>query len=311
MPAPLLVPAPLLEGPFTVSRAEALGVGRKVLLGRRFRRLFRGVYISVEVPLTMRVWLRAAALLLPKDAVVSHLSAARLWGLDVRGRDDLEFSTNTTAITSLPGVRLHRRGGQLTPWELDGLPVTGPDRTFVDCGVVLGLVQLVQLAEHILHTGATTYEQLLRYCHQRHLHGVQRARRAMTFVMEGAESPMETLLRLMLVFARLPCPLPNRWIVDEHGHAVARVDLLYSRFKVVIEYDGWHHERDARQRQRDRERREVLEGLGYRLIVVTAADLRTPQAIPWRVYSALCDRGYEGCRPTTSDVWRRWFTRAF
>ena len=131
----------------------------------------------------------------------------------------------------------------------------------------------------------------------------------MTFVMEGVESPMETLVRLLLVFARLPCPLPNRWIVDGKGRRVARVDLLYEELKVVVEYDGWHHERDGRQRQRDRERREVLESLGYRLIVVTNEDLRTPQSIPWRVYVALRERGYRGARPTTSIVWDRWFTR--
>jgi hypothetical protein len=119
---------------------------------------------------------------------------------------------------------------------------------------------------------------------------------------------METLVRLMLVFARLPAPLPNRWIADAAGRRLARADLLYERYKVIVEYDGWHHERDSRQRQRDRERRESLESLGYRLIVVTDADLRTPQSIPWRVYDALRDRGYAGPRPTTSDVWLRWFT---
>lgn len=308
MSAQSLIPAPLLFEPFTIQQAAALGVDRKVLRGSRFHRLFRGVYVAADVEMTEWRWLVAALLALPKDAVVSHLSAARLWGFEPRGRDDLEFSTNTTSVTELRGLRLHRRQGRLTPYDIHGLPVTGPDRTFVDCGVVLGLVQLVQLAELLLHTGATTYDVLLCYCHDRHLHGVRRARRAMTMVMKGVESPMETLVRLMLVFARLPCPEPNRWIIDDSGRAVARVDLLYSRYRVVVEYDGWHHERDARQRQRDIERREVLEGLGYRVIVVTAADLRTPQSVPWRVHAALRERGYDGARPVTSVVWRQWFT---
>lgn len=309
MPAPSSVSATFVSEPFTVAQAATLGIDRKVLRGLRFRRLFRGVYIAADVALTLRLWLKAALLVLPKDAVVSHVSAARLWGFDVRGRDELEFSTNTTAVTSLPGVRLHRRRARLTDCALDELPLTGPDRTFVDCGTRLGLVELVQLAEHLLHTRATTLDTLRRFCHDRHLDGVQRARRALKFVLEGAESPMETLVRLMLVFARLPCPAPNRWITDTSGRPVARADLLYERYRVIVEYDGWHHERDSRQRQRDRERREVLEGLGYRLIVVTHADLRTPQSVPWRVFEALRDRGYTGPRPTTSEVWRRWFTK--
>ena len=63
---------------------------------------------------------------------------------------------------------------------------------------------------------------------------------------------------------------------------VARVDMLFRAFKVIVEYDGWQHERDPRQRQRDRERRERLEALGFRLIVVTDTDLRQPASIPWR-----------------------------
>jgi hypothetical protein len=311
MPSPIDVPAALLSQPFTLEQAAMLGVSRKVARGRRFRRLFRGVYVYATVELTLQTWLSAALLVLPADAVVSHLTALRLWGFEHRRSAKLEFSTNTTAVTALPGVRLHRRQGRLTSETRGGLPVTGPDRTFVDCGTRLSLVQLIQVAEHLIHTGATTFDRLVGYCLTRHLHGVQRARRAMALVVPGAESPMETLVRLMLVFARLPCPEPNVWIVSSDGHRVARVDLLYRRFKVVVEYDGWHHERSSEQRQRDRERREVLEALGYRLIVVTDADLRTPQAIPWRVHAALVGRGYDGPRPVTSDVWRRWFTRNF
>jgi hypothetical protein len=309
VPPPSTLPQRLLDGPFTVRQAAMLGVNRKVLRGRRFRRLFRGVYAHVDAHLQLADWIRAAVLLLPADVVVSHLTAARLRGFDAWGGGALEFSTNTTTVTELPGVRLHRRRGKLTPYDVDGILATGPDRTFVDCATVLGLIQLVQLADHLLHIGATTYETLAQYCHDRHLDGVRRARRAMKFVMVGAESPMETLVRLLLVFARLPCPTPNQWIVSNDGHPVARVDLLYETYKVVVEYDGWHHERDGRQRQRDRERRETLEGLGYRLIVVTNEDLRTPQSMPWRVYAALRDRGYSGARPTTSVVWDRWFTK--
>lgn len=307
----MVIPEALLLSPFTLEHAASAGVSRKVLRGRRFTRLFRGVYIAGTVELTLRTWISAALLLLPADSVVSHLTALRLWDFDPRRPDDLEFSTNTAAVTVVPGIRLHRRQGRLMPDARDGLPVTGPDRTFVDCATRLSLIELVQVAEHLIHTGATTFDRLLTYCTERHLHGVRRARRAMVLVVEGSESPMETLIRLMLVFARLPCPEANVWIVDHDGRRVARADLLFVRFKVIVEYDGWQHERSSRQRQRDRERREVLEALGYRLIVVTSADLRTPRSIPWRVHAALVSRAYAGPRPVTSEVWDRWFRPTF
>lgn len=191
-----------------------------------------------------------------------------------------------------------------------GSRAQAPDRTFVDCGIRLNIVQLIQFGDHLLHTGTTSLAVLTAYCHARHLDGVQRARRAATLIREGVESPCETIVRLLIVLARLPCPLSNRWIIDDDGRRVARVDMLYAAYKVIVEYDGWQHERDSPQRQRDRERREQLEALGYRLIVVTDADLRTPASIPWRVHDALVARGYTGSKPTTSVMWQRWFAAA-
>ena len=85
-----------------------------------------------------------------------------------------------------------------------------------------------------------------------------------------------------------------------------RGDLVYETNKVLVEYDGWHHERDARQRQRDRKRREQLEAAGWRVIVVTSQDLNSPSLIPLRVHAALRDHGYRGPRPFTNAMWHRW-----
>lgn len=300
------LPDGLVSKPFTREEALRAGLSPEVLRGRRVRRLFRGVYIGADAPLTRTTWLTAALLVLPADAVVSHVTALSLWGFGRGGGEVLEFSTNHQLVTRHARIRLHRRRGRLTPYVRDGLPVTGPDRTFVDCALRLRLVTLVQLAEHLINSGATTRDVLVTYCHARHIDGVQRARRVVRLVMSGVESPMETAVRLMLVFARLPCPEVNPEIFDG-SRFVARVDMLYRKYNVIVEYDGWQHERDARQRQRDRERREDLERLGYRLIVVTSEDLRRPAAIPWRVYEALRQRGYEGGAPTTSVVWQSWF----
>ena len=288
-----MVPLDVLptDRPFTLGEAAALGVGRDELKGRRFRRLHRGVYVRADVVVDLRVRLAALLLVLPGDAVVSHLSAARTWGFEPGGDASLHASTNTLLRSRLPDVRLHRRRGRLHPYGVGGLPVTGPDRTFVDCATLLGLVTLVQLAEHLVHQRRTTVDALVSYCWSRHLDGVVRARRAVAFVREGVESPMESVLRLMLVFARLPEPLVNAEVRDGDGRFVARVDLLLERWRVVVEYDGRHHEVDRGQWARDRRRREALESLGYRVIVVAAADLEAPAQVPWRVHAALVERG--------------------
>lgn len=295
------------DEPFTIDEALAVGVTVAMLRGWRFRRLFRGVYVLASVELTQSVWLAAALKALPSDAVVSHVSALWLYGVEIGSPWPLHLSTNTTAVTKLARVRLHRRRGRLTPHEVVGLPATGPDRAFVDAATCLGFVQLVQAGDWLLHAKATDLCTLTEYAHERHLDGVIRARRVLAFVRDGVESPRETTVRLMIIFARLPEPACNLNILDSYDRFIARGDMVYVRWKVVVEYDGWGHERSAKQRQRDRERREHLEAEGWRVIVITSEDLKNAREIVRRVYAALRDRGYEGAPPHTNVMWTKWF----
>lgn len=302
------LPPELIVRPFTSAQARDAGVSWKVLQSRRFRRLFPDVYVHSAVSLSLETWLVAVLLVMPDDAVVSGVSAARLWGFDPSGHPELHVSTRrTTRTCRLPGVVLHRHLREIPSVVRRGLPVTSPERTVVDCARRLGHVQLVQLVEHLLRTTTMQLSDLRTLAQHRPWHGVVRTRRALALVREGAESPRETTVRLMLVLARLPEPQVNVEVVDALGVFVARVDLLFARWKVVVEYDGSHHDTDPRQRQRDRERREALEGLGYRVIVVTAVDLHRPYLVVRRVDDALRQRGHDGPRPVMSDVWRRWF----
>lgn len=302
------VPEELRDRPFTSAQAARSGVTWKALQSRRFRRLFPDVYVWSGLDVDLLVRVRGALLKLPPDAVVSGVTAARLWGFDPIGHRELHFATRSDVRTRLP-VRLHRHLHEVARVRRHGVPTTAAPRTVVDCARELGMVQLVQLIDHLVHVGALTREQLFGYCWSRHLHGVRRARRALVLAEDGAESPRETALRLMIVLARLPRPRPNVDVLDASGRFVARVDLLIEEYAVVVEYDGRQHETDAWQWQRDRVRREELEALGYRVIVVTAVDMRRPEQVIRRIHRALADRGYEG--PLVTNVmWHRWFPSA-
>ncbi|PJJ58496.1 uncharacterized protein DUF559 [Mumia flava] len=301
------IPPALRGRPFTLADASPYGVERHHLRTRRFRRLLRGVYVVADTPLTLTTWLRAALRTLPEDAVASHLSALRLWGLELRRLHPLHFSTNTTQHVLRPELRLHRRRGRLHPYVRDAIACTGPNRTYVDCATILNTIELVQAAESLIHREHTTRAQLAAYLQQCHLDGVLRARRAFAFVRERVESPMETLVRLALVFARLPEPDCNPRLFDRAGLFVARCDLVYEDYRVIVEYDGVWHERSKHQRARDRDRREALEKLGWTVIVVYDTDLATKRAIVWRVFQALRDHGYSGEPPHFNATWSRWF----
>lgn len=135
------------------------------------------------------------------------------------------------------------------------------------------------------------------YARSRHLDGVVRARRSATLIRERVDSVRETDVRLTLVACRLPEPEVNVSIHDEAGEFLARGDLVYRRWKIVIEHDGWHHERNAAQRHHDILRRERLEAAGWRVIVIVSDDFTKPTAIVARVWEALVTAGYAGPAP--------------
>lgn len=291
---------------FTTQEAYAAGLTKDVL-SRRCRRIHRGIHCYEHTVVTAELAVDAARRLLPGDATLSHVSGLRWLGVTIGPPTPLHFSTNTTSQTALDGVVLHRRQGLLSPQIVRGVPVLGADRTFVDCATQLGHVDLIRAGDWLVRLGLTTPDTLQHYADERHLDGVRRARRVAPYVVERVDSPIETEVRLMMMFARLPPPEVNVDIVDGQGLFVARGDLVFREYRLIVEYDGWHHERDAHQRQRDHLRRELLESLGWRLVVITVEDLRDRPSIVRRVHRALVQGGYAGPDPVMSLTWRQWF----
>lgn len=298
------IPATLRGRPFTVAEARAAGVTHRMLEGRRFRRLQRGVYVAASEPETQGTRLAAAVLAGPADAVISHRTAQELYGPELSGADDLvHLSTRRNAVSRDAGVRVHRRLHPVAARDVDGLPVTSPARTFVDCALSLTFVQLVVFGDSLIQRGLVEFDELLSCCRRRHLDGVVAARAAMRFLVADSRSPMETYVRLMLVLAGLPHPACNVEILTEAGRKIATPDLAWARFKVVVEYDGTWHERSADDRRWQRDRREQLEKRGWTVIVVHDTDLPQPISIVTRVHEALVRGGYTGRRPAFTPRW--------
>jgi hypothetical protein len=294
--------------PFTREQALAAGVTDAMLRGRtRYRRLLRGVYIGAKVEVTLAQWLMAALIVAPRGSVVSHVTALRWYGYELGSVLPLHLSSRSAALSRQKELRTHRRRDRIGSRTVRGVPVTVPERTLIDLAYDVTVPELIQAIEWMMHRGLTTIDLLTAYAIEHHLRGVRRVRDVIGFVRDGSESPMETRVRLMIRFAHLPDPTPNVVLHDEHGLFLARGDLVYARWMVLVEYDGWHHERNARQRQRDIGRRERLERAGWTVIVVTSHDLAAPRAIVNRVHQALMRRGYAGPGPVFSITWDAWF----
>ncbi len=135
-------------GLLTRQQAEQAGVpqstfDRLVADGSVIERVAHGVYHLTGAPLPDHLELRAAWLQLapdtpawertPDQGVVSHRSAAALYGLGHLPADTHEFTLPTRRQTRRPDVRIHRR--PLVSDEcvqLRGLPVTRPSRIASD-----------------------------------------------------------------------------------------------------------------------------------------------------------------------------------
>lgn len=195
------------------------------------------------------------------------------------------------------GLVVHRRQALLRSTFIREVPLLSAERTFVDIATQLEDRPLLSVGDWLVRRGHVDVLDLKAFVLESHLDGVQRARRVAPLVREDVDSVRESDVRWIIFDAGLPDPVPNLPIFDADGVQIAKGDLAYPAYQVLVEHDGWHHERDAAQRQRDHLRRERLDGEGWLVIVITAQDFRNEKQIAWRVYNALKLRGYAGPRP--------------
>jgi predicted transcriptional regulator of viral defense system len=135
-------------GLLTRRQAEAAGVSPATLQRLSapagvLERMAQGVYHLAGAPLPDHAALRAAWLALapatpawerePGQGVVSHRSAAALYGIGHLPADRHEFTLPVRRQTRRKDVRLHRRALEAAEWvTLRGLPVTRPSRIAAD-----------------------------------------------------------------------------------------------------------------------------------------------------------------------------------
>jgi len=119
---------------------------------------------------------------------------------------------------------------------------------------------------------------------------------------------METRLRMLLVLAGFPEPTVNFKIRDEHGVVLMRFDLSYPGVRVIVEYDGRQHAESPEQYDRDIDRREEIDGLKWRVVVVTAPGIyKDPERTLHRVRDVLRERGLPAVPRRFDETWRTHF----
>ena len=274
------------------------------LRSKRYRRLFRGVYISASAAVTPLVMAEAALLVAGTGAVASHHSAARIWGAAVP-EDGLVHVTCDRRIR-VKGLKSHLGKVRQGATTARGVPVTTPESTFVDLSDELGLVDLVVAGDSLVRSNRVTPGQLVEAAAAYGGRARRLARRAAELVRADVDSPMETRLRMLLVLAGLPEPSVNHVVRWADGRVRYRFDLCFADRRLVFEYDGRQHAESGTQWGVDIERREWMDSNRWRLVVVRSTDIyRTPARTLTRITAAMRDQGMQV--PRLSEEWRLHF----
>ncbi|WP_323097821.1 hypothetical protein [Intrasporangium sp. YIM S08009] len=254
---------------------------------------------------TVKARAAAALSVVTPASFVSHHTAALLWGGVVPDDPDVHVCSPRNR-TRRVGIAAHRTKAGQRVVALRGLRLTSPVQTFLDLAQLLDLVDLVVLGDSLVRAGRTTEAELVESA--RHHSGPysRLARRAASLVRARVDSPMESRVRLLIVFAGLPEPEVDHRVHDADGRLLRRYDLSYLPYRLIIEYDGRQHAESDEQWLGDIGRDEVLDDERIRRLVIISRDIySTPAQTLVRVVKAMRSVGMPV--PPLRDEWRRHF----
>lgn len=271
--------------PFIGSEAVRSGALTAYRLRSRCIAIHPDVYVPTGTDLTATTRARAAWLWSRRRGIVAGHSASALHGakwVDHQAPAQLLYEHRR------PPAGIRTWSDQIAEDELQlvsGVPTTTPARTAFDIACRNSVGNAVAAVDALAR--ATRFNvadaQVLANRYKGH-RNVRRARRALTLIDAGAESPRETWLRLLLIDAGYPRPQTQIPVYGEYGELVALLDLGWEDVKIALEYEGDHHRTDRRQFDRDIARYEALHDLGWITVRVTAEDM--PGGILRRVAAA-------------------------
>ncbi len=242
------------------------------------------------------------------ESCASHMTAAQRHGIPLPW---LDANIKIIHLTRPAGSAQPRRknvAGQtntLVPGDImfmDGVPVTTPARTFLDLSALLGLDDLVAVAdflfcEHdrpfeppkIAIVQAATVRRSIGSKH--HVRGFAKAAAAVELMRVGVDSPPETKLWLRLRRAGLSDFTTNFAIA---GDPEVCPDLACEEDKTSAQSEGEIHKTTQKQLF-DRNRDERSAARGWLLVKVYSTDLRRGEAYVEKMFKqALRQQGWPG-----------------
>lgn len=245
-----------------VARRQLLELGmgarrieRRIASGR-LHPVWRGVYAVGRPQLGRHGRWMAAVLTGGPGTVLSHGSAAALWGFGRERPGVVEISVPAGRRCRRPGIRAHRRAVLRPEDSLDheNIPVTSPTLTLIDEATQLGPLRLeryVNEADKLERVRADVlHASLDRYRGQPGVAPLRALLDPLTFRL--SDSDLEVFMRSVARAAGLrAAPETKAWV---NGY---RVDFYWPELGIVVETDGLRYHRTPSQQKRALERDQV------------------------------------------------------
>ena len=264
----------------TEQATKALGPSRKArwVSERRLISVQPSVFRMAGAPETWHQSTMAASLAV--DGIVSHRSAAELWGL-IQPAGYAEVSISGSASRKVRPPAIVHRIIDLHPdlaLEREGLRLTDPVRTVIDLGLVMPWWSVRTAIGRGLSTqvfdlaGVTQLRDALGRPGRNGTGIVREILEGSLLIMGKEESELETRFTALSRRFGLPA-LTLQHEVWDAGRFVARIDAAYPALKLAIEVDGFEHHTSPDAFQRDRTRQNRLVALGWTVLRFTWNDV--------------------------------------
>jgi predicted transcriptional regulator of viral defense system len=262
------------NGVVALRQLERLGLSRRTIQEReragRLHRIHQGVYSLTPRVMTERGRFMAAVLACGPEAVLSHRSAAYLWGLVDSWEEPIDVTAPNRRGRSPEGVAAHRDGSvqPIDKTVLHGIPCTSVARTILDFAGVAPdweVRKVVAQAEVLGVLDQPKLRALLKRSRRRR--GVARLRLILDAIHPQTKRTRSELERLFLGMCEkhaVPEPEVNVWLAAPDGRHY-QADFLWRDQRLIVEADSRRfHDTDSAFVS-DRKRRQQLELAGWRV----------------------------------------------
>ena len=231
-----------------VTRAQLLAHGlsgasiQRRLVAGRLHPLWRGVYGVGRPEVSSHGRWMAAVLCCGAQALLSHSSAAALWGI-LAWDGSIHIVLPHSVSRRRPGIRVHRRLGLDAEHrrQVDGIPVTDPVSTLIDIAAcrprdVLGLA--IREADRLDLIDPVNLRAALDSAPRQP--GLAQLRSLLdSETLSLTDSELERRFLRLIRSAGLPAPKTQAWV---NGF---RVDFYWPDLGLVVETDGLRYHRTA------------------------------------------------------------------